>query len=151
MATSTRQAILEALLARVGRITVENGYATDAGLTVYFGESPILGEDDPLSALALIVNDDLPQDQNGTDVLTVLPIDIQALARADATNPWLTVEAVIADIRAAVEAGDRSLGKLLARNLLRGRTRRLQREPGASTIGAAVQYTAIYLDTWGGA
>lgn len=149
MAISTRLAILTELVNRVGQITIENGFATNAGLTVLFGESPMLGEDDPPSAVALIIGDDQAQDQSGDDTLTSLPIDIQALAKAEVKQPWRTVEAVIADIRMAIERGDRTIGGLVTRPLARGRTRRLQREPGATTIGAAVQYTAFFLDTWG--
>lgn len=149
MAISTRLAILTELVNRVGQITIENGFATNAGLTVLFGESPMLGEDDPPSAVALIIGDDQAQDQSGDDTLTSLPIDIQALAKAEVKQPWRTVEAVIADIRMAIERGDRTIGGLVTRPLARGRTRRLQREAGATTIGAAVQYTAFFLDTWG--
>lgn len=149
MAISTRLAILTELVNRVGQITIENGFATNAGLTVLFGESPMLGEDDPPSAVALIIGDDQAQDQSGDDTLTSLPIDIQGLAKAEIKQPWRTVEAVIADIRMAIERGDRTIGGLVTRPLARGRTRRLQREPGATTIGAAVQYTAFFLDTWG--
>lgn len=147
---STRQAILSELLGRVGRITIGNGFATDAGQKVFVGETPVLGPDDPETAIALVVgNDTQPDEFLGDDILTRLPIEVQAIARADLDQPWLTVEAVIADVKHAIETADRTLGGLLARNLLRGTTRTLPREPGATAIGAAVQYAAIYLETWG--
>lgn len=148
---STRQAILTELLNRVSAIQVEHGYATDAGVTVFFGESPMLGPDDPTSAIALIVGDDQidPASSLEDDILTRLPIDITAIAKADIVNPWATVEAVIADIKLAIETPDRTLGGLLTRGLQRGRTRSLDREPGATSIGAAIQYAATYLDAWG--
>lgn len=148
---SIRQAILTELLNRVSAITVANGYATDAGLTVLFGESPMLGPDDPLSAVALVVGDDQIDDMAslGDDILTKLPIDVQIIARADVAHPWMTVEAGIGDIKRAVETADRTLGGLLTRGLQRGRTRSLDREPGATSIGAAIPYSATYLDAWG--
>jgi hypothetical protein len=150
---SIRQAILMQLLARVTAIQVANGFSTDAGLAVLFGETPMLGPDDPSAAIAVIVGDDQSPDPYanlGDDVLTQVPVDIQAIARADVDQPWQTVEAIIADIKRAVETGDRTLGGLLTRNLQRGRTRTLNREPGATSIGASVQYAPIYLETWGG-
>lgn len=148
---STRQAILTELLNRVSAIRVANGYATDAGATVLFGEAPMLGPDDPTSAIALVVGDDQidPTSSLGDDILTLLPVEIAAIAKADVANPWVTVEAVIADIKRAVETADRGLGGLLTRGLQRGRTRSLDREPGATSIGAAIPYSATYLDAWG--
>src|SRR4051812_20178531 len=124
--STKRQAILSELLNRVSAITVANGYATDAGLMILFGESPLLGPDDPTSAIALIVGDDQIDSPSsvGDDILTQLPVDLQIIARADVAQPWLTVEAGIADIKRAIETSDRTFG-LLTRPLQRGRTRSL--------------------------
>lgn len=148
---SKRQAILTELVARVSAIQTANGYATDAGVTVFFGETPMLGGDDPSSAIALIVGDDQIDGPSslGDDILTTLPIDIQALARADFAHPGLTLEAVLSDIKRAIETSDRTLAGLLTRDMQRGRTRTLDREPGATCIGAAVQYQVVYLEAWG--
>jgi hypothetical protein len=78
----------------VTAIQVANGFSTDAGLTVLFGETPMLGPDDPPAAIAVIVGDDQSPDPYanlGDDILTQLPVDIQAIARADVDQPWLTV------------------------------------------------------------
>jgi hypothetical protein len=56
---------------------------------------------------------------------------------------------VIADIKRAVETADRTPGRPADTGLQRGRTRSLDREPGATSIGATIQYSATYLDGWG--
>jgi hypothetical protein len=144
----TRQAILEELLARLQTIRRDDGYQTDAGATVFLYETPQLGPDDPNEAIALIPRDDVPSDQGG-EVLTVLPIDIQALAKADTDETGTTVEAVRADIRQAIESGDRTLGGLLTRELVRGRTRTVPRDAGVTTVRVGTEYSATYLDAWG--
>jgi hypothetical protein len=150
---SIRQAILTELLARVTAIQVANGFSTDAGLIVLFGETPMLGPDDPPAAIAVIVGDDQSPDPSanlGDDILTQVPVDIQAIARADVDQPWLTVEAIIADIKRAIETARSHARRTADADLQRGRTRTLSREPGATCIGASVQYAPIYLETWGG-
>ena len=145
---SKREAILTALIARVSAIQVANGFATDAGAVVIVGETPELGPDDPTVALAVILGDDQPGYQ-GEHVFVELPIGIQALARADLEQPWLSIEAVIADIKRAVELEDRTLGGVVRRFLQRGPTRALPREPGSTTVGAVVTYIAPFVEQWG--
>lgn len=154
---SIRQAIVTELLWRLGAIAIASGYQTDAGQQLFAGETPSLGPSDPDAAIALVVRDDLPSDQSGFGVdatgivVTVLPIDVVAVAKADLAQPWVTVEAIIADIRKAIETADRSIGGILTKNLLRGRVRSLPRESGGTVIGATVEYRAIFADEWGAA
>lgn len=148
-----RQAILTELLTRVSGIQIADGYSTDAGLLVLFGETPMLGPEDPATAIAILVRDDAPDDLggyggDGGDSVTKLPIEVQGIARADQKNPWLTVEDVIADVRRAVESADPTIGGLLTKQLQRGRVRPLNREPGATSIGASQLYTATFVDPW---
>lgn len=82
-------------------------------------------------------------------LLIAWPISIQAVAKADLENVWLTIEAVVSDIKKAVELSDRTLGGLVEQHLQRGSTRTLPREPGTTTIGASVLYVANYSETWG--
>jgi hypothetical protein len=140
----SRLAILQELLARVQDISVVNGYTTDAGLTVFCGETPSLGPDDPLAAIAVVVRKDMVSDQ-GPDELRTLPIEIQALAKADLNQPQLTVEAVIEDILRAIEATDLTLGGLLTRDLAPGPITPYQRAEGSTTVGCGIEYRAMYL------
>lgn len=144
---SRRQRIIEALAQRVKMITVANGFATDAGLTVFLGEEPQLGPDDPDVALALVVNDsEVGRQLQQTMVL--LPVEIQALAKADITAPLLAIESVIGDVKKAVELEDLTLGNQ-CKQLTRGPVRPLDRESGMSVVGAGVEYRVLYGETWG--
>lgn len=146
---STRPSILAEFLSRVSAIQVANGYATDAGLKIFFGATPELGPDDPAAALALLVRDDSTLGDLGNDELTTLPVDVVALVKASGDQPWAAVEEVVADIKRAIETADRDFSGLLSKLLARGRTKVLSRGAGSTTVGAGVTYTATYLDQWG--
>ena len=148
-AKSKRQRILEAVLARVQTIRRVDGYQTDVGATVFFGESPELGESDPEEAAAVVPASDVIVAIQGTKVTIELPIAIQALARADLAQPWVAVEAVISDIKTAVEVADQTLGGLAPRRMRRGSTRPIPRDPGSVTVAAEVPYIVPYDETWG--
>jgi hypothetical protein len=60
LADSIRKRILAACLQRVSAITVDNGFRTDAGLTVTVGFVPQLGPSDPVSAIAILPRDQAP-------------------------------------------------------------------------------------------
>ncbi len=153
---SVRQAILAEVISRLGTIAIANGYQTDAGLMLFVGELPLLGPDDPPAAIAVIVRDELAADLSGYGeapdgiTVSVLPIECQAVAKADLEQPWVLVEAVISDIKQAIETSDRSLGGILVLPLKRGRTRAFGREPGSTIVGAAVPYLATFAEQWGG-
>lgn len=146
--TPKRQAILEALRDRLEAITTANGFRTNAGQTVCLGETPALGPDDATVAIAIVVGDDEPRFQ-GEHVFVSLPIGVQALAQADLDDPYLAIEAVLGDIKEAVELEDRTLGGLVPRSIDRGSTRTLEREPGSTTVGVELEYSAPYTEVWG--
>ena len=145
---SRRQQILEALRARLWAIRTTAGFATDAGETVFLGETPELGPDDPEQAIAMVVEDEIPTYQ-GENLYTTIPIVIAALAKADLDEPWLAVEAVLGDIKAAVELADRTLGGLVTRQIQRGPTRTMQRDAGSVTVGVAIEYRCPLVEAWG--
>jgi hypothetical protein len=143
-----RQLILAEFVERLRVVSVANGFQTDAGEALYIGETPSLGPDDPAAAIAIVVGDETPSYQ-GMQIYLELPYEIQALARADLDQPWLTVEQVIADIKTAVELEDRTLGGLVKRQIKRGTVRTLGRDDGSTAVGAAVTYLAPFTETWG--
>lgn len=145
---SRRQLILAALLTRAGSITVENGYATDAGARVFLGEEVQLGEDDPPSAIALVVQDSVPTQSTGY-IDEPLDVEVQALVRADLEQPHIAAEVLLADIKHAFETGDRTLGSLLKGEMTLGPTRVVPRQPGALTVGVGVTYRTRFLRQWG--
>jgi hypothetical protein len=148
MATTQRRAILAQLLAYAGAITVENGYETDGGLRVYFGESPALGEDDPPTAIALVVLESLPQPRGGF-IEEPVDVEVQALARASLDEPYIAAEVVLGDIMRAFEQADRTLGGLVKGEMTIGAIRTVPREAGSTTVGVSVVYRLSHLRRWG--
>jgi hypothetical protein len=149
MSTSRRQAILEELLARLQRITRDSGSLTDGGLTVFFGEAPELGADDPVEAVLLVVEPDEPAHQQA-GLLINLAVTVYAMARADLEQPYLAAEALLGDIKRAVETEDRTLGgRLRWHGLERGITRTMPRDDGSVFVGVGVEYRMQYAEGWG--
>jgi hypothetical protein len=146
--STRRYAILAALKARVEQITRSRRFETDAGLSVFLGERPMLGPDDPETAIAIVVFDDVLKAQ-GTKLFMVLPVGICAIAKADLDESWAAIEAVLGDIKTAVELEDRTLGGLLRGPFERGQTRTIDRETGTTTVGVMVTYELQYSETWG--
>ena len=154
MAATKRRQILEAVRARLQAIKIASDYHTDAGDVVFLGETPVLGPDDPHPvALAMIVLTDDPVHQQ-QNVKVTLPIEVQIVTQpnaAEQARPWLLVEDAIGDVKVAVEAGDRTLGGLLASglDLKRGPVRFLERTSGNDIVGAGVEYRFGYVEGWG--
>ncbi len=145
---SRRSDILQALKDRVSAIN-GGAFQTTLGQTIFLGETPDLGPDDPDAAIVIAPGDEEVRIQQGGKLFIAWPISIQAVAKAELQDGWLTIEAVVSDIKKAVELSDRTLGGLVEQHLQRGATRTLPREPGSLTIGASVLYVANYSETWG--
>jgi hypothetical protein len=145
---SKRQQVLEAVQTRQEAIRKADGFQTDAGETVYLGERPELGPDDPDAVIAIVVRDDQVKVQSGK-VFVTLPIAICANAKADLEAPWVAIEALISDIKTAMELEDKTLDGLLSEPIGRGSTRTLDREAGSMTVGASVTYVLSYTEQWG--
>lgn len=148
MATSRRQQVIEAIRSRLEVIAIADGFNTDAGAKIFLEEAPPLGPDDPDVAIAIVIGDDNPT-LHGEHVFGTLPIEIQALAKADLDEPWLAVEGVLQDIKRAIELEDRSLGRLLRSRLERKPTRTLPREAGSTSVGVSITYEAPIAEKWG--
>jgi hypothetical protein len=160
---SKRQAAIAELVRRLEFITKAKGYNTDAGEHIFLGEAPSFGEGDPPEAIAILIQDDSPQTSGGA-IRTRTPIEIWAVVPAGIEAPLLAVEAIIADVKEAVEieidgSVDRFLGTIaddghpygtLPRGLERGVIQALKREPGGTYVRAAVEYVANFEERWGG-
>lgn len=156
--TSRRQRILTVIAERVAVVQQVNGYQTDAGAMVVLGETPQLGPDDPDTAIAILVGDEQAR-WNRAHVLVRLPIEVQAVVKDSSPSAWWVVEALVADIKRAVERPDRELAitlnggevKLLSPTpgLTREVTRTVPRETGMTTVGAGVTYVAEFGEVWG--
>ena len=145
---STRETAIGEMRTRLENILVASGFNTDVGQVVMLGEQPVFGADDPTAVVSLIVGQDSAGYQ-GEHVVVELPVEAQAIVKADVDDPWTTVEAVIADIKKAVET-DRDLGgALIRRGLERGATRPFDRESGSEFVGAGVEYRLKFKELWG--
>lgn len=138
------------MAALASTIRQSNGYETDAGALVFVGEAPPLGPDDPDQALAIVPENEATQWQEpGLAVDVILPIGVHGVTKVDATNAWLGVEAMIRDIKRAIETSDVQFSGLLSWPLERGPVLTLGREAGSANAGAAVMYRARLKEGWG--
>lgn len=145
-----RLALVEELVKRLTSIRREDGYHTDAGELVAFGEKPELGEDDPDVAIVLVLGDvENGWQRGGKASLVQLPIEIAALAKASLKTPGMTAELVLEDVRTAIETEDRTFAGTLSDPPEKGPVRTIAREPGTTTVGVSVSYTATLKEGWG--
>lgn len=146
--TTTRARILEAMRVRLAGIRRVNGYATDAGDRLSIG-AVFFGADDDL-ALALIPGD---SKKVGSRQLRkkarTLELQIVAMAATDDRDAWMRVEALIGDIKRAVETDDAELGGLLTSPLEDGEELALSSGEGGESFGTSVFYIATYIEGWG--
>lgn len=145
---SRRQTLLELIRTRLQGIHVNDGFFTDAGATVFLGEKPELGENDADVAIAVLVGDESGRRQ-GKAIFVELPIEIQALAKADLDEPWVASEQLLSDIQRAIEVEDELMHANDKRAIEIGPTRTLPREAGSSTVGLGVTYIVKFGRAWG--
>jgi hypothetical protein len=124
-------------------------FNTDAGRKIFLGEDPVLGPDDPPQCICIEIQDDEPGSQK-EHVVYELPIEVQAIVPADTARPYLAAEAVLADIKAALELDDKTFGGICIREgFRRGPARPLPRPDGSTFVGVAVTYRALLAEKWG--
>lgn len=148
---SKRKAILLEARARCARITVANGFRTNAGSHLFLNQDPSWSDNDPDEGIAIIVGFEALGWQGGRVAVT-LPINVQAVVReTNLDEPWDRVEDVIFDIKKAMEPDDdpdRTLGGL-AIEIERGPIQTLELEQGSEFTGAQVPYPVLYHEGWG--
>jgi hypothetical protein len=145
-----RRRVLAALIVRLQTIAVASGYETDAGQVVFVNETPAFGDDDPDVAIAVQIGDEDQQwQQPGKAWQIALPVEVQGLVRVGLEDGWLLVEALIGDIKRALEQEDTRLGGLLDFPMERGGVRTLDREAGSTDMGATLTYTVRFKEGWG--
>lgn len=146
-----RQTIVADAISRLQTVATgeDSEFETNAGSNVFVGERPELGKDDPDEAIAVVLLDDEVTQQQQKTYLT-LPVEIQAVVKVAQRNAWLQIEAMLGDIKRAMETdpvnGRRELGRYPMR---RGSTRTLPREPGSTTAGVGVTYFVDMSEGWG--
>ena len=142
-----RSLILSELGTRAAAILVANGYDTDAGLRVFLGVAPELGDADPDYAIAIVPGDEIPTEDGR--ISNTFPVAVQAIGKAAAADAWIALELLLGDLKKAIELPDRTLGSVCKGVIKRGPTRTLERAPGATTIGLEIFYSCPYVDEWG--
>ena len=155
MTATGRQLLLEAYLARLALIKTADGYQTNVGAspstTLVLGESVELGQDDPEAVIAIVVGDEEPR-RSDENVYSVLPVEFQALVRVSANGSfsvaYLAAEAILSDIKKAIETPDR-FASLVRPRIERGVVRTVPREPGSLTVGVGITYLAPRIEAWG--
>lgn len=145
---SARQTAIATVKTRLALILKASGYQTDAGKLVFLGEAPVLGPDDPDAALAVVVRDDEVK-YVGENVFSKIAVDVQAIVRASTVDPHATIEAIISDIKKAIETDHNLTGAVVPKGLTRGETRPLDRQDGSEFVGVQVRYFLELIEKWG--
>ena len=154
---STRQLIAEEARRRLQRITVANGFDTDAGQHVSLGVVVVLSSADASQAIAIDIQDvEIDEDSGfgdprGQDQPLRMSMSVQAIASADLDQPWIAAEQVLSDIKKAMEDPDVDSWPDAVKDFGPGSPRdsTLEREEGSTFVGAAANYAILYLETWG--
>lgn len=145
MAAPKSQRLLATVLDRLETISPANGYETKAGESVFDGEVPDLGEDDPDDAIALIPDDSAVNDTGY--VFLGIPLRVVILTKATQERPTVRREAIMGDVKRAVEI-DRTLGGLV-KDVKRVAENRYVRSSGSDVIAAELVYDAQLVEKWG--
>lgn len=145
---SNREAILAWLVGRLSGILTADGYATNAGQAVHFGDILELGKDEPDVVIAIVIDDDEVGYQ-GESTQINLPIEFQAVAKVDIDLAALKAEAVLGDVKRAIEIAGRRVAELGHLRIERGTTRVVPREPGSELVAVGVTYVFPYTEPWG--
>jgi hypothetical protein len=146
---SRRRRVVEWFLDHLADISVENGFRTDAGLTLVVGQIPTLSTEkgDAAIAIAVLIGEDEVR-QVGNKFFLVLPIDVHILRVGLSPSAWLDVEDGLADIKQSVEQ-DPYMDGLLSDAFSRGTTATHEREAGSTNIGARIRYLVPQTEAWG--
>jgi hypothetical protein len=150
MAQSTRELILGVFETRLAAIDGTGVFSTRAGETLFLMETPNLGPHDVAEAILIVPEPDVVVHQK-LKLLIDLPIGLFAVVKADRARPFTIVEAMIADIKRAIELEDRRLGlrNVDSRGIKRGPTTPYQRPDGSLYVGTSIHYTVPYEEGWG--
>lgn len=154
---SLRADLIRRFVERLQTITTGNGFLTDAGAALLVGVDVNLGEADVDQGIVLLIGDDQVPFV-GEHARIVLPFVVQAVVKVPVTlelsDPLATqdrVEALLVDIKRAVELEDRYLGIGPGKvgKLERGPTAPLARDAGSEYVGATILYRIGYSEAWG--
>lgn len=144
---SRRAQVIEAVLARLGTIRPDQGYATDAGLRVHYGRADVT-PDDSLPVLLLRAEDSAAIAE-GNRVIRELPLTVQGIVRADDRHPLLPVEPLLDDIQRALLHPSTWIEGNLVTRISYGMIRTIDREPGSRLVAIEVGLTVRFHEPYG--
>lgn len=151
--SSRRKRIIETLIQRLRTIRATAGYETDAGLYLYWGPV-VLGPDDPQMAIAVVPGTTETNPLQAGKKIIAMPIEIHAVVREDTPqrgtmeNSWAQAEAILSDIKRALEVADPEFDRLVA-DFTAGEVSPLPRQEGSTMLGLVAEYRVVYTEHWG--
>lgn len=152
--SSRRQLLLKAFETQLAAIVagetapLGDTFETDAGRSLFRGDVPQLGPDDPDQVIAIMPRQDEPRAIGRVAFQVVLPIDVHAVVKVDLDDPWTVAEQVVADIKRAIETEDQGFDGLL-QDLVREGVSVHPRDPGSTVVAITVPYLCTFLEQWG--
>jgi hypothetical protein len=138
---SSASEIALALSERAATITVENGFATDVGTTVFRGKRRLADED--LPCIVLFEGPDRVEDKSTKHVKLAQRYTLEAHHACDPDNPNDRAHELISDMKRAIFAGDRTLGRTVKSIDYAGRAIGT-REDGASFVFASIDFEVVF-------
>lgn len=133
-----------ALANRVAAISVEDGYATDIGTRVYRGRRRLDKEHIP--CIVILEGDDAVRSQSGTDVKLTQRYGLEGHAPCDPDQPNDMAHLIIADLKRAVFADDRTLGSRRVKELAYVGRSIAPREDGLALVAAAIEIEITFVE-----
>jgi hypothetical protein len=143
---------VRAFVARLETIDGTGAYLTNAGRSIIVGAEPNLGESDVTEGIVLQVGADLIEWVQ-EHCRIQLPLLVQLVAKVESLEASMAaqdrLEALLHDVKVAVETADRRLGLGAKLNLSRWTTAPLERQPGSEYVGVVIEYRVGYSEKWG--
>jgi hypothetical protein len=149
---SKRSQIIAAWKARLVAIAIGDGFETDAGLSVYVGFVPTLGEQDAELSLALTVGVDTvpnPLLKKGKAFVELL-LTVTVLAKTASLDAWQVLEAGLADVKRAIEGPtDKTFGGLVTAEIERVAADGIGRGSGGQALSTSQAWKVSFQETIG--
>lgn len=128
---------------RLAGITKAGGYLTDIGAKVYRGRRALAKDAPP--CVVLIEGDDLVREGSGPHVKLDQVYILEGFVACDPDNPNDAAHEVLADLKRAIFAGDRTFGRLVRALHYRGRTIGV-RSDGQAIVSANIEIAVEFAE-----
>lgn len=132
-----------AIAERLAEITTTNGFLTNIGATVYRGRRALAKDAPP--CVVLVEGDDLVREQSGLHVKLDQVYVLEGFTACDPDNPNDAAHDIIADLKRAIFAGDRTFNRLVRGLHYRGRTIGV-RADGQAVVSANIEIAVEFAE-----